>query len=316
MLHHPMFIDDRAIIHSMDRVYPPSFIYVSYSPNGELTDESLRSIFKTIIQTPYVISKPIDNNNFNKKRKFQDTSFHPSNTSSSHQQGSTTISREVDVIRISNRRKQLDHGKNTLGYDRFRFLIPRSVNGDHRDHSPSSAVTPDPLAEWSKRGWDEALRHWRRDLHSFDLDRKCALNPRSGRLVLHQIDRDVDEQELPVSIERVESTKYLRALDWPVESIDMQKALYGSCNRLLIGSPTFLTEPPAAALNPQKQRIHNPFSLESRFEFSRSPIRATYREAPLKNIPSTYGQGMLANDGREIIVEDFWDWYHGRSGNK
>lgn len=72
---------------------------------------------------------------------------------------------ETDEHKVSQRQKQIDHGKNTLAYDRYLRLVPRR----HRDRkNPTHLRTPNPReAGISKRQFDGRLREWRRKLHEF-----------------------------------------------------------------------------------------------------------------------------------------------------
>ncbi|EQC34091.1 hypothetical protein SDRG_08301 [Saprolegnia diclina VS20] len=71
--------------------------------------------------------------------------------------------RETDPHKLAQRQKQIDFGKNTIGYDRYTQLVPRSERkqGLH----PS---TPDKTQAISKRMWDGRVRVWRSALHFWD----------------------------------------------------------------------------------------------------------------------------------------------------
>lgn len=64
--------------------------------------------------------------------------------------------------RVRQRLKQIQFGKNTLGYERYISLVPKNkrVKGDPR--------TPDIHKNCSKRSWDGLVRQWRRQLHRWD----------------------------------------------------------------------------------------------------------------------------------------------------
>lgn len=70
---------------------------------------------------------------------------------------------ESDTRRLSQRQKQIDYGKNTLGYERYLELVPR--NKRRRFVHPQ---TPDIKQVCSKRSWDGQVRKWRTRLHDFD----------------------------------------------------------------------------------------------------------------------------------------------------
>lgn len=72
--------------------------------------------------------------------------------------------RETDPRRLSQRRKEIGYGKNTLGYERYLKLVPKEARRHPREHPP----TPDPTGKYSKRQFDGMIRAWRRRLHDWD----------------------------------------------------------------------------------------------------------------------------------------------------
>lgn len=72
------------------------------------------------------------------------------------------ISQEDDTHRLSQRQRQVDFGKNTLGYERYTELVPR-IKRKAKDPQ-----TPNPKQVCSKRSWDGQIRKWRRLLHVYD----------------------------------------------------------------------------------------------------------------------------------------------------
>jgi histone RNA hairpin-binding protein len=71
---------------------------------------------------------------------------------------------ETDARRLSQRQKQIDFGKNTLGYARYCELVPR------RGRKAGHPRTPDVHKTMPKRTWDAVVREWRRALHRYDPD--------------------------------------------------------------------------------------------------------------------------------------------------
>ncbi|KAH9315406.1 hypothetical protein KI387_024033 [Taxus chinensis] len=69
---------------------------------------------------------------------------------------------ETDPHKLTQRQKQIDYGKNTLGYERYLELVPRNrrLKGDPQ--------TPEIKQVCSKRSWDGQVKKWRRRLHEFD----------------------------------------------------------------------------------------------------------------------------------------------------
>ena len=72
--------------------------------------------------------------------------------------------KETDPRRLSQRRKEIAYGKNTLGYERYLRMVPKEKRRHPRDHPP----TPDPTRKYSKRQFDGIVRAWRRKLHDWD----------------------------------------------------------------------------------------------------------------------------------------------------
>ncbi|KAJ7285391.1 hypothetical protein O6H91_Y336400 [Diphasiastrum complanatum] len=70
--------------------------------------------------------------------------------------------KEHDVHRISQRSRQINFGKNTLGYERYINLVPR------RRRVKSEPHTPEIHQVCSKRSWDGQVSKWRRCLHFYD----------------------------------------------------------------------------------------------------------------------------------------------------
>jgi hypothetical protein len=77
------------------------------------------------------------------------------------------VDRESDPRRLEQRLKQVDFGKNTIGYDNYSEAVPRAerVRAFQRGWHPR---TPDHTVARSKRSWDGIVQKWRRQLHLWD----------------------------------------------------------------------------------------------------------------------------------------------------
>ncbi|KAI9188941.1 hypothetical protein H9P43_000363 [Blastocladiella emersonii ATCC 22665] len=64
--------------------------------------------------------------------------------------------------RLAQRQKQLDYGKNTLGYQNYLAAVPKEQRLHHHPR------TPDKYQNCSSRSWMGQLRQWRRQLHQWD----------------------------------------------------------------------------------------------------------------------------------------------------
>jgi histone RNA hairpin-binding protein len=69
--------------------------------------------------------------------------------------------RETDPRRLFQRQKQIELGRNTIGYKNFIQSVPEDI----RD---KVLREPDIQQKCSKRSWDGQVRKWRRGLHSWD----------------------------------------------------------------------------------------------------------------------------------------------------
>jgi hypothetical protein len=66
---------------------------------------------------------------------------------------------DPDGHRVEKRAKQVEHGRNTLGYELYRLAVPRA---SRRRGDPA---TPDATRVTTKRAWALSVRRWRRELH-------------------------------------------------------------------------------------------------------------------------------------------------------
>lgn len=69
---------------------------------------------------------------------------------------------EENMEVISKRQKQINFGKNTLGYQRYLELVPRDER--NKDHPK----TPNKYLKFSRRSWDQMIKTWRKRLHQYD----------------------------------------------------------------------------------------------------------------------------------------------------
>ncbi|KAG6622287.1 Histone mRNA stem-loop binding protein [Phytophthora cinnamomi] len=71
--------------------------------------------------------------------------------------------RETDPHRLAQRQKQIDYGKNTIGYDRYCAQVPR-----HQRRPGRHPMTPDKAKRMGKKVFDGIVRKWRQALHKYD----------------------------------------------------------------------------------------------------------------------------------------------------
>jgi len=72
---------------------------------------------------------------------------------------------ETDQARLATRQKQIDYGKNTVGYDNYLKLCAKEKRGRDSNRFP---LTPDKTDKCSKRAFDGRIKVWRRALHTYD----------------------------------------------------------------------------------------------------------------------------------------------------
>ncbi|KAG8264459.1 histone RNA hairpin-binding protein-like [Homalodisca vitripennis] len=77
-------------------------------------------------------------------------------------ESSPTVEFETDEQILLRRQKQIDYGKNTIGYERYCQLIPKQKR--HRKHPQ----TPPKHIKYSRRAWDGLIKQWRQQLHFWD----------------------------------------------------------------------------------------------------------------------------------------------------
>lgn len=96
--------------------------------------------------------------------------FRRESSSSSADSGSQSsrkpIEYEKDLSILERRQKQIDYGKNTLGYENY----IKQVSRDKR--TKEHPKTPPKHVKYSRRAWDGLVKVWRKKLHCFDPDAK------------------------------------------------------------------------------------------------------------------------------------------------
>eukprot|EP00877_Chromochloris_zofingiensis_P006539 jgi/Chrzof1/2138/Cz11g03280.t1 len=76
------------------------------------------------------------------------------------------VEREIGPAKLASRQRQIDFGKNTLGYEQYLKLVPkgrRRLMG--KNHDPK---TPDIALNCSNRAFLGLVKQWRRRLHAYD----------------------------------------------------------------------------------------------------------------------------------------------------
>lgn len=76
---------------------------------------------------------------------------------------------ETDQEVLLRRQKQIDFGKNTIGYDNYIRDVPKAMR------KPDQPRTPPLHIRYSRRAWEGIVKKWRIQLHDWD-DKTAPLN--------------------------------------------------------------------------------------------------------------------------------------------
>jgi hypothetical protein len=85
----------------------------------------------------------------------------------------------TDQHKLAQRQKQIDFGKNTIGYMRFASDVRR------RDRKPSDPWTPDIAEPLSKRCFDGKVKDWRRKLHLWENENPAEVAGSTADVSMH-----------------------------------------------------------------------------------------------------------------------------------
>lgn len=116
--------------------------------------------------TPQHKKSKTDENDHGRDNRSRRESSSSSSGDGSSQSSRKPIEYEKDLATLERRQKQIDYGKNTLGYENYLKQVPRDQRTN--DHPK----TPPKHIKYSRRAWDGVVKVWRKKLHCFDPDAK------------------------------------------------------------------------------------------------------------------------------------------------
>lgn len=90
---------------------------------------------------------------------------------------------------LARRQKQIDYGKNTVGYDLYVQQVPRE------ERTNEHPWTPPKNAKYSRRGWDGLVKVWRKKLHCWDPESMKAEPVDGGEESADSDSSDEDEKK-------------------------------------------------------------------------------------------------------------------------
>ncbi|XP_071828571.1 uncharacterized protein [Apostichopus japonicus] len=100
---------------------------------------------------------------------------------------------ETDEVVLVRRQKQIEYGKNTQCYEKYREAVPKKMR--KRGQHPSS---PNKFQVCSRRSWDSQVRIWRRNLHQWDPNgkgqTKRLLSSDTGSDISSENDHPMDQE--------------------------------------------------------------------------------------------------------------------------
>ncbi|XP_051169645.1 uncharacterized protein LOC127287004 [Leptopilina boulardi] len=96
------------------------------------------------------------------QQRLRNNSASSSSTTSSGPNVKKQVEYETDPSVLSRRQKDIDYGKNTIGYDRYVQQIPKDKRIKEHPRTPPMHL------KYTRRGWDGMVKLWRKKLHIWD----------------------------------------------------------------------------------------------------------------------------------------------------
>ncbi|XP_055301914.1 histone RNA hairpin-binding protein-like [Sitodiplosis mosellana] len=115
-----------------------------------------------------------------KEDRKRDLSSDSSSDRSASSAGKRARELETDESILDRRQKQIDYGKNTIGYDVYVKQVPREKR------TTEHPWTPQKNLKYSRRAFDGLVKIWRKKLHCYDpsnMSHSGATDEKSGKSV-------------------------------------------------------------------------------------------------------------------------------------
>lgn len=127
---------------------------------------------------------------------------------------------ENDQQVISRRQKQLDYGKNTIGYQAYLSKVPKS------NRSRENPVTPDKFVKYSRRSWDQQVKIWRKKIHEFDPPEVIHYQSKPESSHLREVKKHLNfDDSSPVNYEKASVSEKASENEVPFDEIDVSDIL-------------------------------------------------------------------------------------------
>lgn len=153
-----------------------------------IESSKIKSPFKRRLSNEKLKDDKDINDQDEKRTKREDelspTKRYRKDSSGSSSNGSSFANREVETSRdiLDRRQKQIDYGKNTLGYDNYIMKVPKwgevkekiywqvsKINFFFRtERTREHPKTPPKHLKYSRRAWDGLVKSWKKKLHKYD----------------------------------------------------------------------------------------------------------------------------------------------------
>jgi histone RNA hairpin-binding protein len=130
------------------------FQFMNSSPKKQREETNDDNIFRTP-KTSRVRRSIFGQSNAHNKRL-------PPRKCSQSRHNDSSVEYETDMSVIRRRQKQIDYGKNTIGYQKYIELTPKNKR------KREDPTTPEKFIKYSRRSWDQQIKMWRKRLHEFD----------------------------------------------------------------------------------------------------------------------------------------------------